>query len=107
MKKINLKNYTVEGLTPQGETVVAPYDIKASIINIVLSKDLRLNGAELLEANKVAMQVDKCEDDEILLEEVTHAVIVKAVNTVRGLAKRDVEFVRRILEAETVEVKEK
>ncbi|GAG52577.1 unnamed protein product, partial [marine sediment metagenome] len=54
--------------------------------------------------NMLAMKLESCKDDEILLEDEEWARIKKAIDTFRGFDRNAVELVTRIIEAEVVEV---
>lgn len=83
------------------------YDTKESMIEILLSRQNQMSGMELLERDKIARKVLDGADGHVLLEEDEWNKLVKAVNTVKGLGKPDIELVRRILEAEETKVEEK
>lgn len=83
------------------------YDTKDSMVEILLSAQNQISGTELLERDKIARKILDCADGHILLEEEEWSRLVKSVNTVKGLGKPEVELVRRVLGAETVEVEEK
>jgi len=113
MRKLNLKDYTVkmrvlDKINP-GEKVEAeyPYDVKTSIMNLMFNTALQLGGAELVRQNILAMKLEQCNDDEILLEDEEYDRIKKAFDTFKGFSRADVELVRRINEAEKVEVEPK
>ena len=76
------------------------------MVNILYHPDLKLNGRDLLMAHKLADKIESCKKNFILLEEVDYQKLKKALDTVTGLTKQDVEFVQRVLEAVNVEVKE-
>ena len=111
MRKLNLANYTItmKEKTPLGEIVDAqyPYHVKDSILNLLFIPDLQLSGAELVKQNVLAMKLEQCKEDEILLEEEEYQRIKKAVDTFRGFDRNAVELVTRINEAEVVEVESK
>jgi len=113
MRKLNLKDYTVKARIPDqmklGKFIDAefPYPVKDSILNLLFIRDLQLGGAELVKQNVLAMKLEQCKDDEILLEDEEYSRIKKAVDTFKGFSRNDVELVIRINEAEVVEVKSK
>ncbi len=113
MRKLNLKNYTVKVEVPDqmnpGQVIKAdiPYQLRTSILNLMFIPDLQLNGAELVKQNVLAMKLEQCKEDEILLEDEEYNRIKKAVDTFKGFGRNDVELVERINEAEVVEVKPK
>jgi len=113
MRKLNLKNYTVTLRVPDkmnpGQEIEAeyPYHVKTSIMNLMFNTALQLGGAELVRQNILAMKLEQCKDDEILLEDEEYDRIKKAFDTFKGFSRADVELVTRINEAEVVEVTKK
>lgn len=111
MRRLNLTNYTVKvkEKTPLGELIdaVYPYPVKDSILNIMFRRELQLSGAELVKQNVLAMKLEQCKDDEILLEDEEYIRIKLAFDKCTGFTRPDVELVTRINEAEVVEVKTK
>ena len=113
MRKLNLKDFTVTVKVPDsqhpGEAIDAemPYKFKDSILNLMFNRDLQLNGAELVKQNVLAMKLEQCTDDFILLEAEEYQRLKKAIDTFKGFKRQDVELVTRINEAEVVEVKSK
>jgi len=112
MRKIELKPYSVKGRQLDDETgevkvVDVPYDVKVSLVSVLFHPDLQLKAHELLERDKLANKINDCKDGSILLEEAEYSKLTQAIEVVKGFTKNDVEFVRRILEAEQVSVKEK
>jgi len=113
MRKLNLKDFTVTVKIPDsqhpGEAIDAemPYKFKDSILNLMFIRELQLDGAELVKQNVLAMKLEQCKDDEILLEDEEYRRIKKAIDTFKGFKRQDVELVTRINEAEAVEVKSK
>ena len=113
MRKLNLRGYTVKVKTPDqmklGQEIEAeiPYPFMTSILNLMFIPDLQLGGAELVKQNVLAMKLEQCKEDEILLEDEEYSRIKKAIDTFKGFGRNDVELVIRINEAEVVEVKTK
>ena len=111
MRKLNLEDYMVIGKVRGGDgnpvDVTAPYHVKDSILNLMFIRELQLSGAELVKQNMLAMKLEACKDDEILLEDEEYKRIKKAVDVFKGFNRNDVELVIRINEAEVVEVKSK
>ena len=106
MRKLKLKDYMVSGKVKGGDgnlvDITAPYHVKDSILNLMFNRDLQLSGAELVKQNVLAMKLETCKDDDILLEEEEYERIKKAIETFKGFNRNDVELVTRITEAETV-----
>jgi len=109
MRKLNLKNYMVTIKTPDkmrpGHEIDAqfPYRVKDSILNLMFIPALQLSGAELVKQNVLAMKLENCKEDEILLEDEEYNRIKKAFDTFKGFNRNDVELVTRIQEAEVGE----
>lgn len=106
MRKIDISNYTVKGRNQEGQIIDAPYDVRASIMSILFHPDLRLEAVEALERDKLANKINDCKDGFVLLEDADYKKVEEAIKAVKGFTRNDVEFVRRVLEAETVPVKE-
>lgn len=106
MKKINLENYDVN-VRNKEEIEKIPYKVKESLSNILFHPANKLSGRDLLLAHKLGNKIEECKEDHILLEEVDYLKLKKSVENIEGFTKNDVEFVKRVLEAEDVEVKEK
>ena len=113
MRKLNLKDYTVQRKVPDTSNpmrqidIPLPYHFKDSILNLLFIRELQLSGAELVKQNVLAIKLETCKEDEILLEEDEYQRIKKAIDTFKGFNRNDVEFVTRITEAEVVEVEPK
>jgi len=113
MRKLNLKNYVVKTKMPDRVNpaelmeVELPYHVKDSILNVMFIRELALTGAELVKQNVLAIKLESCEEDFILLEDSEYDRIKKAFDTYKGWTRPDVELVTRINEAEKVEVEPK
>ena len=105
MRKITLEPYQVKVRTTEGEKEVQ-YGIKESFVGILFNPGLKLGGTAILKQNELAEKI-MLSDGDVLLEEEEYQRIRTAIETVEGLGKNDVEFVRRILEAKEVSVQEK
>jgi len=92
-----------------GQEIVTefPYRVKDSILNLMFIRELQLSGAELVKQNVLAMKLETCKDNEILLEDEEYNRIKKAIDTFKGFDRNAVELVNRINEAEVVEVEAK
>ena len=113
MRKLDLKDYRVKVKAPdrmhQGQLIEGeyPYPVKDAILNLMFIPQLQLSGAELVKQNMLAMKLEACKSDEIILEEEEYQRLKKAVDSYNGFNRNDVELVRRITEAEVVEVEPK
>lgn len=108
MRKIDISSYMVKVKAPDqenpGKTIEGewPYNTKESILNLLFNPALQLTGAELVRQNMLAMKLESCKEDEILLEDEEYGRLKKAVDTHKGFARNDVELVTRINEAEEI-----
>lgn len=113
MRKLNITEYMVTIRAPDkmnpGKVIEGewPYQTKETILNLLFNKELRLSNADVVRANALALKLEACKDDEILLEDEEFVRIKKAFDVFKGFNRNDVELIRRIDEAETVEVEAK
>ena len=113
MRKINLENYITKGKVPdrmnpgQLIDIEFPYQVKDSIMNIMFDKELRLSGADLIKQEMVAMKIEACKESTILLEDEEYKRVKGAFDKCTGFTRTEVELVKRINEAEVVEVEQK
>lgn len=119
MRRLDISDYTVDVLNPKAgdkrgdgseepETLDIPYDVKRSLVEMLLSRQLELSATALLERDEIARKILRCTDGFVLLEDEEYDKLVSAVNTVKGLGRQDVPLMRRILEeTKQIEVEEK
>lgn len=108
MRGINLESYmeTVRDAAT-GDDVELPYDVRNTMIELLLSRDLGLSAREALDREDLARKIRDSSDGTILLEEEEHKKLVAAIDTVKGWNRTDLQFLHRILDAPEVEVEEK
>jgi len=113
MRKLKIADYMVKIRVPDqmnpGQVIEGeyPFHAKDSILNLMFNPDLKLSGADTIRQNVLAMKIEACQDDEIMLEDEEYLRVKKAFDIFRGFNRNDVELIRRIEEAEVVEVEEK
>lgn len=107
MRQISLISYTVKARDQTGKDIEVPYDVRGSMIEILFSRELQLSAREALIRDDLAHKIKDCSDGTILLEEAEYSKLEKAVDTIKGFGRSDVEFVRRVLEAKRVDVEKK
>lgn len=113
MRELNIRNYTVKVRVPDelnpGLYIDAelPYYFKDSLLILLFNPALQLNGADLVKQNVLAMRLEQCKGDEMLLEDEEYSRIKKAIDAFKGFRRNDVELVTRINEAKVVEVEAK
>ena len=100
MRKRDLRNYQytqkVQNPVKGIEEITLPYLVKDSILNILFLPDLRLQGAELVRQNILAIKVEQSEE-EVILEEEEYQRIKKAAEAYKAQGRADVELIDRIL----------
>lgn len=103
MRKINLKNYQWD----QTE-----YKVVEVMTALLFNPELKLTARDLVTQDALArhIEVSFSESEKgkefVLLEETDYLKVKKAVETLKGWQRGDLEFVNRVLNAETVDVKE-
>jgi len=113
MRKLKIANYLVKIRVPDrlnpGQMIEGehPFQMKESILNLLFQPKLELSGADVIRQNKLAMKIESCTDDEIMLEDEEYLRVKKAFDVFRGFNRNDTEMVERINTAEQVEVEEK
>ena len=110
MRKIDVGNYMVQMRNAEGNPEPKPYTVKDSMVNCLLHPSLQLTGRELLLRDKLATRIEETEIvkgvGHILIEEEDYRKLRQAFEKIEGFTKNDVELVRRVLEAEEIDVKE-
>lgn len=110
MRKIELQNYMVRMPAANGNFELKPYNVKESMVSCLLHPALKLTGRELLLRNKLATRIEEAEivegNGHILVEEDDYRKLKQAFEIIEGFTKSDMELVRRVLEAEEIEVGE-
>ncbi|GAH61956.1 unnamed protein product, partial [marine sediment metagenome] len=99
MRKINLENYMETVRNESGDDVELPYDVRNSMIEVLLSRDLGLSAREALDRHTLACRIRDCSNGAILLEEADYTKLVAAIDTIKGWCRTDIEFLHRITEA--------
>lgn len=107
MKKIKTTPYQFVVNSSDGKPTTQDFNVKEALINILLHPELKLNGRDLLLAHKFAEKIENCQDDFILVDLTDYVRLTKAIETLQGFNKVHVEFVKRIVDAEDVDVQEK
>lgn len=110
MRKINVGNYIIQMRNAEGDLEPKPYNVKDSVVNCLLHPSLQLTGRELLLRDKLATRIEETEivegDGRVLIEEEDYRKLRQAFEKIEGFTKNDMELVRRVLEAEEIDVKE-
>ena len=104
MRKIDLTDYDVKVMSQEGEKTI-PYFVKSSLGLALYADDLKLNSRDLLRNDRIAQRIEGS-DGHILLEDSEYDVVKQAIESIHGFNKQDVELVRRVIEAQVVDVKE-
>ena len=103
MRKLDLTEYEFEKVLPTGEVVKDFYKVKESLLILLYARQQGLNAVELLKRDDLARKIHDHAGAAILLEDAEFAQIDKALDSMSGLGREDVGFVRRIKEAPQVD----
>ena len=102
MRKIDLTEYDAEVLTEEG-TKTLPYSVKETLDIVLYHPDLKLGYRELFENDRVAQKI-RASNGSVLLEESEYIRLKSALETIHGFMKKDLEMVRRVMDAPEVAV---
>lgn len=102
MKKIPMTDYLVM-INGQDQA----YPMREALAEVLFHPALKIVALDLLKRDDLARKILSGKDNTMLLEETEYSLIKDAVGKVDSFTRNDVEFVKRVLEAETVEVVEK
>lgn len=102
MKKVDIRPYTITVVRTDGTKEEVPYQVKESLIEILFNRELKLNGAGVIKQNLLAEKILAAGPDELLIEDEEYERISRALSLVEGLGRNDVEFAKRIINAEQV-----
>ncbi len=105
MRKLNLEAYNINGMKA-GEKVELPYNIKDSLVMILMHPELKLGAVDLLKREEIGKKILDSKENELLLEEEDWSKLKSAFETIKGFTQNDVELVKRVLNAPQVDVKE-
>ncbi len=106
MRRIELTDYKVPVMNEAGEKKEEPYPVKNSLVELLMARDNRLSGRELLARDEIARKI-LAADSTILLEEEEWNKLVASAETVTGFGRTDAELLKRIFESPQVDVEEK
>jgi len=105
MRKINLEGYEVEVLDPAtNEKKKLTYEVRKSICELLFIPQLKLNGPALIKQMDLSKKIEEAPENYVLMEEEEYRNVEKAFVLFEGFGAREVELVKRILNAEKVEV---
>jgi hypothetical protein len=99
MRKIDLTDYAFEDNT---------FMVRASLAATLFNED-KLDGREIIARDLLARKIENCEEDHILLEETEWKKILGGLHAtdLKPHGRSVVEFLKRVLDAPEVAVKEK
>lgn len=105
MKKIDVQDYFVNVQGGDGTIVEIPYNVKESLVGCLFHPELKLGGREIIERDVIAKKIESAEEY-VLLENAEYQKLLHAFETVKGFGKSEVELVKRVFDAEDVNVVE-
>jgi hypothetical protein len=98
MKKLYVKNYE---FAREGETPI-PYNVRESMVDVLLNRTLKLRPVELLKRSKTAEKILSEKTDWVELEDAEYDALKAACEQIEGVGREDLELCRRILEPDAV-----
>ena len=105
-KKIDLSQYASNVVDPSTEGGFAMFDIRTSLVNVLFHQKLNLGAVEVLERDELRRAIINEETDTLLVSPDDWQKLCGGVKAVDGFGQNDVEFIRRVLKADEVEVDE-
>jgi len=96
MRKIDLKPYQWEK---------TDYKVVDVLTALLFNPDLKLAARDLIAQDALAKKIETS-GESVILEEADYQKVKRAVETIKGWQRGDIEFVTRILEAPEIPVKE-
>ena len=100
-RKLDVTNYTVEGLGPDGAPTMLPYKVKESLVGLMFSKELNLSAMDVLDRDDLARKIRDA-NGSVVLTDSEYRKLETAIKTVRGFMEHDMGLIRRVLDAEEV-----
>ena len=97
--RIDLSPY--QGIDEGGKEL--PIDCKQSLVNILFHPDLKLEPSEMFDAKDIADKV-RSTDQYVVLDNKEMSHVRKAYRCIRGFPEMYIEFLRRIRDAEQIEL---
>lgn len=104
MRKINVSNYKIKAEPTPGNIQEIDYAVKNSLINILLHNSLGLTGLEIYNRSPIADKIKNAEGEFLMLEDAEYEKLLSAVKSLKGFGANDQELVKRVIDAETVDV---
>jgi hypothetical protein len=96
MRKIDLKPYQWEK---------TDYKVVDVLTALLFNPDLKLAARDLIAQDALAKKIETS-GESVILEEADYQKVKRAVETIKGWQRGDIEFVTRILDAPEIPVKE-
>jgi hypothetical protein len=105
MRKLDMTPYPVTVTGADGKEEQVPYAIRQSLRLMLLHPQLNLGAEELLVNGDLS---DKLRDapDVVLLEEDEYTRLLNALSKIKGFRANDIELIRRVKNAEKIDVQE-
>lgn len=112
MKELNIEPYPINIIrrneaTGAAEPLPVKYDLKDALIGLLFNRDLQLNARDLLERDPLGRKIANAEGPTLLLEDKEFEILKRVVDAFKGYTRNDVELVKRVYEARSVEVEKK
>lgn len=117
-KKLNLTNYQIKITDPLtfaclncGKPATEPqskeFNVREAIANIITNPQQKHKGFRQITFDDLARRIVACKDDYIILDKVDFDMLYECFDNLTGYSRNDVELLRRVRDAEEVELEEK
>ena len=103
MRRLSLEPY---GFVVPGTKEEQPYDVISSVVALLTHPGRQLGVEGILSVGRIVDKVRNA-NGSVLLEESEYTELLAAVNSFRGYSLGDIELVKRVQDAPTVNVAEK
>lgn len=103
MRRLSLEQYQ---FTPPGFDTPRGYDVVASLITLLTHPGRQLGVEGILTVGRIVDKIQNA-NGAVLLEESEFTELLSSVNAFKGYSLGDIELVKRIQSAPTVDVAEK
>lgn len=90
--------------TLKQEPEITDYDVRETLVNILLHPARKLNGSAFLKAETLSRKVMEAESFQLDLSEGDFAEIRQVVDAFQGYGRHDAEFLHRVMDAPEIEL---
>lgn len=100
MKKVDISEYSFG----RGKEIPVPYQVRESMVDIILHPTLKLTASEMLKREALCERILNTPDNFIVMENADYDKLLAATNSISGYTRADMVLVKRIMNPEEVEL---